>query len=51
MLSYCSSEKKKKKKKKKSVKQLQIAFLGLYLGKNWASMGHVQNEAQFFFRK
>ena len=34
--------------KKNSVKLLKIALLGPYLGKNWASMGHAQNEAQFF---
>ena len=34
--------------KKNSVKLLKIALVGPYLGKNWASMGHAQNEAQFF---
>ena len=38
MLQYCSSE------KKKSVKLLKIALLGLYLGKNRASMSHAQNQ-------
>ena len=42
MLQYCSSE-------KKSVKLLKIALLRSYLGRNWASMGHTQNQAQFFF--
>ena len=28
---------------------LKIALLGPYLGKNWASMGRTQHEAQFFF--
>ena len=41
MLSYCSSEEKGRK----------IALLGCYLGKNWASMGHAQNETLIFFRK
>ena len=36
------------KKKKQLVKLLKIALLGPYLGKNWASMGHAQNQAQFF---
>ena len=35
--------------KKNLVKLLKIALLEPYLGKNWASMGHTQNEAQFFF--
>ena len=34
--------------KKNSVKLLKIALVGPYLGKNWASMGHAQNEPQFF---
>ena len=42
MLQYCSSE-------KKTLKLLQIALLGPYLGKNWASRGHAQNQVQFFF--
>ena len=33
--------------KKNSVTLLKIALLGPYLGKNWASMSHAQNEAQF----
>ena len=37
--------------KKKSAKLLKVALLGPYLGKNWASMGHTLNEAQFFFWK
>ena len=35
--------------KKKTDKLLKIAILGPYLGNNWASMGHTQNEAPFFF--
>ena len=35
--------------KKKSLKLLQIALLGPYLGKNSASRGHAQNQVQFFF--
>ena len=42
MLSCCSAL-------KKMVKLLKIALLGPYLDKNWTSMGHAQNEAQFFF--
>ena len=34
--------------KKKSLKLLQIALLGPYLGKNSASRGHAQNQVQFF---
>ena len=34
--------------KKKLIKLLKIVLLGPCLGKNWASMGHTQNEAQFF---
>ena len=34
--------------KKISVKLLKIALLRPYLGKNWANMGHAQDEAQFF---
>ena len=30
-------------------KLLKIVLLGHYLGKNWASMSHTQNEAKFFF--
>ena len=33
---------------KKLVKLLKVALLGLYSGKNWSSMGHTQNQAQFF---
>ena len=33
------------------VKLLKTALLGHCLGKNSASMGHAQNEAQFFFWK
>ena len=32
-------------------KLLKIVLLGHYLGKNWASMSHTQNEAKFFFWK
>ena len=35
--------------KKKSLKLLQIALLGPYLGKNSASRGHAQNQVRFFF--
>ena len=35
--------------KKKLLKLLQIALLGPYLGKNSASRGDAQNQAQFFF--
>ena len=35
--------------KKKSQKLLQIALSGPYLGKNYASWGHAQNQVQMFF--
>ena len=30
------------------VKLLKVPLLGPYLGKNWSSMRHTQNQAQFF---
>ena len=38
-------------KKKNLAKLLKIALLGPYLGKNWASMGHTQNEAIYIYWK
>ena len=35
--------------KKNSLKLLQIALSGPYLGKNYASWGHAQNQVQIFF--
>ena len=37
--------------KKKLIKLLKITLLRSYLGKNWASMGHTQNQSQFLLWK